>query len=168
MKRYWLIALLLFAFKAAAEESATVVQTPYQPQKVVYDFYFSEPASINSALHWIRSLMNPLTQPPYSFAPEEQDIIVLIHGTEIVSVAKKNYVKYSDAVERMRYYAQLGVRFKVCGLAAADYDYEPEDFYSFVEVVPSAITELAYWQLQGYAVIAPRILEKRYSIEEIR
>jgi intracellular sulfur oxidation DsrE/DsrF family protein len=168
MKRYWLIGLLLFGCVAAAEEPATVIQTPYQPQKVVFDFYFSEPASINSALYWIRSLLNPLTEAPYSFAPEEHDIIVLIHGTEIVSVAKKNYVKYRDAVERMRYYAQLGVRFKVCGLAAADYDYEPKDFYSFVEVVPSAITELAYWQLQGYAVIAPKILEKRYSVEEIR
>jgi len=168
MRPYWLIGLLLFGCSAAAEESAKVVQTPYQPQKVVFDFYFNEPASIDSALYWIRSLLNPLTQPPYSFAPEEQDIIVLIHGTEIVSLAQKNYVKYSDAVERMRYYAQLGVRFKVCGLAAADYDYEPKDFYSFVEVVPSAITELAHWQLQGYAVIAPTILDKRYSIEEIR
>jgi hypothetical protein len=34
--------------------------------------------------------------------------------------------------------------------------------------VPNAITELAYWQMQGYALITPNIQEKRFSIEQIR
>jgi len=85
-----------------------------------------------------------------------------------VTVARKNYAKYRDAVERMRYYASLGVEFKVCGLAASDYDYAADAFHGFVDVVPSAITELAHWQLQGYALITPTVVEKRLSIEEIR
>ena len=36
------------------------------------------------------------------------------------------------------------------------------------EVVPSAITELAHWQQQGYALITPNIMDKKVSIEEIR
>jgi hypothetical protein len=68
----------------------------------------------------------------------------------------------------MRYYHQLGVEFKVCGLAAADYDYNADDFYDFIQLVPSAMTELAHWQLQGYALITPKIMSKKYSIEEIR
>ena len=68
----------------------------------------------------------------------------------------------------MRYYADLGVKFKVCGLAAEDYGYSIRDFYEFIEVVPSAITELAHWQQQGYAVIAPTVLEKKHAIEDIR
>jgi len=169
--RYWLVAALVLtaAAEAGAEDRVSrAVQTPYGEQKVVYDFYFDEPAKINSALFWIRSLINPLMEEPYGIAPEFLDIKVVIHGTEIVTVARKNYEQYRDAVERMRYYASLGVEFKVCGLAAQDYDYAAGDFHDFVEVVPSAITELAHWQLQGYALLTPTVMEKRFSVEEIR
>ena len=60
----------------------------------------------------------------------------------------------------MRYYADLGVSFKVCGQAAEDFGYAVKDFQDFIEVVPNAITELAHWQQQGYALITPQILEK--------
>ncbi len=89
--------------------------------------------------------MNPLHEEPYVIVPDFLDIKVVIHGTEIVTVVKKNYQKYRDAVERMRYYAALGVEFRICGLAADDYDYDVADFHEFVDVVPSAITELAHW-----------------------
>ncbi len=161
--------ILLFSLAAAAaEEISREVQTPYTEPKVVYDFYFDNPEKINSALYWIRSLMNPLLDDPYGMAPEFMDIKVVIHGTEIVTVARKNYEKYKDAVGRMRYYASLGVEFKVCGLAAHDYGYNTDDFQAFIDVVPSAINELAHWQLEGYALITPQVMEKKYSIEEIR
>ncbi len=112
--------------------------------------------------------MNPLMDDPYNQAPEFMNTVVVIHGTEIVTVAHKNYDRYRDAVERMRYYASLGVRFKVCGLAAQDYDYSIDDFYEFIDVVPSAITELSHWQQQGYSLITPTVLEKKHAIEEIR
>ena len=152
----------------AAEERAVAVQTPYTAQKVIFDFYFNDPEHINSALYWIRSLMNPLMGAPYDLAPEENDIKVIIHGMEIATVARKNNEKYSEAVERMRYYSELGVEFRVCALAAQDYGYSVDDFYEFVQVAPSAITELAYWQSQGYALITPRMLEKKLSVDEIR
>lgn len=161
------IILFMFSFTCFAD-GATRVQTPYAEQKVVYDFYFDEPAKINSALYWIRSLIIPLGEEPYNYAPEFMDIVVVIHGTEIVTVAKNNYDKYKDAVERMRYYAALGVKFRVCGLAAADYGYLDKDFHDFIEVAPSAITELSHWQQQGYSLITPLIMEKKYSIEDIR
>jgi intracellular sulfur oxidation DsrE/DsrF family protein len=163
-----LASLLLLSPLAQAETAGEFVQTPYREPKVVFDFYFDDPQKINSALYWIRSLMNPLSESPYDMAPEMMDIKVIIHGTEIVTVARHNYEKYQDAVERMRYYAALGVEFRVCGLAAQDYDYTLADFYEFVKVTPSAITELAHWQSQGYAVIAPEIMDKKYSIQEIR
>jgi len=152
----------------ADDSLSRVVQTPYAEQQVVYDFYFDNPDKIGSALYWIRSLMNPLMDDPYNLAPEFLDIVVVIHGTEIVTVARKNYEKYRDSVERMRYYASLGVKFKVCGIAAHDFGYKTDDFHEFIEVVPSAITELAHWQLEGYALITPRVMEKKFSVEEIR
>ena len=83
-------------------------------------------------------------------------------------MAQKNEAKYREAVERMRYYADLGVKFLVCGQAAEDYGYSVRDFQNFIEVVPNAIAELAHWQQRGYALITPRIYEKRLSIEQIR
>ena len=113
------VTILLASHVLIAEEDVSrEVDTPYTGQKVVYDFYLDNPQKINNALYWIRSLINPLMDEPYGMAPEFLDIKVVIHGTEIVTVARKNYDKYRDAVERMRYYASLGVEFKVCGLAA--------------------------------------------------
>ena len=168
MLRTWMSVIAIATAALARADGATWVQTPYQEQKVLFDFYFDEPDKINSALYWIRSHMNPLMDAPYDQAPEFMQTIVVIHGTEIVTVAKKNYDRYKEAVNRMRYYAELGVKFKVCGLAMEDYAYTMSDFYDFIEVVPSAITELAHWQQQGYALITPIVMEKKYTIEQIR
>lgn len=162
------IALLFLLVPAVCLAGARVTFPPYPPPKVVYDFYLDDPAKMGAALYWLRALVNPLSQEPYGYAPEEMSIRVVIHGAEIVTVAKKNYDKYREVVERMRYYAQLGVEFKVCALAAADYDYAAEDFDDFVELVPSAFAELAYWQQQGYALITPQAPVRRQTIEEIR
>lgn len=150
-------------------EPAQFIDTPYSDeQKVLFEFFLDDPNKINSALYWLRSFMNTLMSDPYNQAPEFIDVIVLIHGTEIVTLAKKNYAKYQTAVERMRYYEQLGVQFRVCGDAAQDYGYVPADFYSFVKIVPSAIVELAHWQTQGYALVRPLVFEKKFTIDEIR
>ena len=168
MLRVIFLLFSILTLTAHADETGKYVNTPYSKQKVVFDFYFDEPQKINSALHWVRSLLNPLLEEPYGYTPEELDIKVIIHGTEIVTLVKKNYKQYQEAVERMRYYADLGVQFKACGLVMDEYGYSVKDFYSFVEVVPSAITELAHWQMQGYGLISPTIMEKKHSIKDIR
>ena len=53
--------------------------------------------------------------------------MVMIQSTEIVTLAKHNYEKYQDSVERMKYYQALGVEFLDCGLAAKVYIYQPGD-----------------------------------------
>lgn len=161
-------ALLLSPLASLAEGGARVVQPPYAAPKVVFDFYFDRPDKMGPALFWIRSLVNPLGEAPYNLSPDDMEIVVIVHGTEIVTLARKNYEKYRELVERMRYYASVGVKFRVCGLAAQDYSYSDEDLYDFVELAPSALTELVHWQQQGYALITPQIMEKRLAIEDIR
>ena len=163
------LGLLLACLLALPALSAgTWVQTPYKPAKVVFEFYLDDPAKMGSALYWVRSLMNPLQADPYNYTPEELSIKVVIHGTEIVTVAKHNEEKYQEFVDRMRYYADLGVEFKVCGQAAEDFGYSVKDFQDFIQIVPNAITELAHWQQEGYALITPHIYEKRFAVEELR
>ncbi len=163
-----LFTLLWLGSIMPAQASGKWVATPYAPARVMFEFYLDNPQKIGSALYWVRSLMNPLQEAPYDYSPEELNIVVVIHGTEIVTIAKKNEATYQEAVDRMRYYAALGVSFKVCGQAAQDYGYTMQDFQDFIEVVPNAITELAHWQQQGYALIIPQILDKTISIESIR
>lgn len=161
----FLFVLLLLTFN---HSHAEVKYTPYTEQKVVFDFYFDEPEKINAALYWIRSYMNPLTEAPYNQAPEFMDIKVIIHGRELVVLAKNNYKKYQEAVERMKYYVSLGVKFKACAIAMNDFGYNEKDFHDFVEIVPSAMTELVHWQMQGYGLITPKIIFKNSSNEELR
>jgi intracellular sulfur oxidation DsrE/DsrF family protein len=163
-----LVALLGSLPGAPALAQAKVVQTPYRQPKALIDVYLDDPAKLASALNWVRGVMNPLTEAPYSMAPEDIPVIVLLHGAEIVALARKNEARYHDVVQRMRYYADLGVKFRICGLAMKDYDYTPADLQDFVEVVPSALTELMYWQNQGYALIPATVMDKKYSIEQIR
>ena len=147
---------------------AEVINPPYKDPKAVFEFYLDDPAKLGSALYWVRSYMNPLLEPPYDMAPEFMHTVIVIHGTEIVALAKHNYERYKSEVERLRYYAQLGVKIHVCALAAHDYGYQPSDLQDFVELVPSAMSDLVYWQQQGYGLIRPRIMEKHLSVEEIR
>jgi intracellular sulfur oxidation DsrE/DsrF family protein len=164
----FLLAAGLLAAVGTLHAGGQFVQTPYTAQKVVFDFYFDDPDKTATALYWVRALLNPLMDEPYGYAPESMGIKVILHGTEIVTVASHNHERYRDIVARMRYYATLGVEFKVCGLAARDYGYDTGDFQDFIQVVPSAITELAHWQIKGYALIKPEVMSKRYSIDELR
>jgi len=150
------------------QAQAKFVQTPYQHPKVLFDFYLDNPAKMGAALYWVRSFMNPLLEAPYSLFNDDMSVIVLLHGTELVTVAKKNEPKYEEIVQRMRYYADQGVKFKVCGLALQDFGYTLADMQPFIEVTPSAMTELVHWQNQGYGLITPVVTDKRFSIEDIR
>jgi len=150
------------------QAQARFVQTPYENPKALFDFFLDDPAKMGTALYWIRSFMNPLTEAPYSLFNDDISVVVVLHGTEIVTVAKKNEPRYEEVVQRMRYYADQGVKFKICGLALQDYGYTTADLQDFIEVTPSAITELVHWQNRGYALITPVVTEKRFSIEQIR
>jgi hypothetical protein len=159
-----LILGLMLSLQARAD--ASIVNTPYAAPKVVFDFYLDDPAKMGAALSWLRALILPLSVPPYEYNTDT--IKVVVHGTELVTLAKKNEAKYKEVVDRMRYYADLGIEFKICGLAMQDYDYSLKDMQDFVHVVPSAPVELVHWQNQGYAVLVPTIMDKKFNIEQIR
>ncbi|TSE26096.1 DsrE/DsrF-like family protein [Tepidimonas sediminis] len=160
----WLAALAAGPALAQAQR----VQTPYRAPKVLFDIYLDHPDKLAAALYWVRSFFQPLFEAPYSLFPEDVRAIVLMHGTEIVTLARHHEARYAEVVQRMRYWAGQGVEFRVCGLALQDYGYRPEDLQPFVRIAPSAITELVHWQNEGYALVVPQITDKRVSIEQIR
>jgi len=167
-KSVFMSIVLFFTLSFTVMADSKLVYTPYKDQKVVFDFYFDEPEKIASALYWIRSWLKPLLDSPYNEAPEFLNVVVMVHGTELVTLAKKNEKKYQDIVDRIRYYNGFGFKFKVCEIAAGDFDYNVNDFHDFVEVVPSAMSELVHWQQQGYGLITPVIYSKKFSNDEIK
>lgn len=68
------------------------------------------------------------------------------HGTEIVTVARKNEANYRVAAGHMRYCAGSGVKFLICGPAAEDHGCPVQDFQNFIGVAPNAVAELAHQQ----------------------
>ncbi len=172
-KLYLLGILLSVSYAALAsateENPAKVVQTPYnEEQKTLFQFFFNHPAKINTGLDWLRVYMNTLINDPYGMAPEFMQVKVVIHGTEIVTLLKKNRQKYQSAVERMEYYASLGVEFIACHSFAEGLGYQPKDFYDFVTLAPSGPNEVIHWQQQGYALIIPQALDKLINLDELR
>jgi len=161
-----LLLTIACTLAAPVQAGATRVNTPYDPPKAVFDVYLDDPAKLNNALGWLTSMSSALSKPPYQFDPTT--IKVVIHGAEIVTLAKKNEDKYPVAVEKMQRLADQGVEFKVCAYTADIYGYRDEDFHDFVEIVPSAMAEVAYWQSKGYALLMPHVAESRKSIDEIR
>ncbi len=162
------MGVLVLLFISPSWTKAKYTATPYGHQKVVFDFYFDSPEKMGAGLFWLRSLIKPLSEAPYNYSSDLLEIVVVVHGTEVVTLAKKNYSKYQTTIDRMRYYVDLGVKFKICEIAMQDYGYRLEDFYDFVEVVPSAMTELVHWQSKGYALITPQVLEKKQANDKIR
>jgi intracellular sulfur oxidation DsrE/DsrF family protein len=151
-----------------AEPGAELVFTPYEEQKVVFEFYFDHPKKIGNALYWLLGMFHTLNEEPYGIAPDFLDVKVILHGTEIVTLAKANYSQYKEVVERMRYYTEFGVEFRVCATSAHEYGYQAKDFQEFVMLVPNAVTEIVHWQSKGYSLVVPQVLEKHHRIDEIR
>jgi len=167
-----LSALLLAPLSVIAgsddDYGAHVVFPNYQAPKTVIEFYFDHPQKLGAALYWLQGLYKTMDKAPYDMPPDDLKTVVVMHGNEIAALAKKNYAQYSDQVERMRYYAELGVEFKVCKISADQFGYKVEDFPDFIDLVPAAITELVHWQQQGYALIIPHIMERNFTLDEIR
>ncbi|MEJ5338349.1 MAG: DsrE family protein [Aquificaceae bacterium] len=158
-----IFGLLLFLFFAHAQPHGKSVQTPYTvPFKVVYELFLDHPEKIRPALGWISNVIFVLTNPPYNYSPEDIQIVVVSHGRELPVFATRNRDQYADIVERLESLSLYGVKFKVCKMAAEQiYGLSEKDFYPFVELVPSAITEIIHWQLQGYALMIPQVFEIR-------
>jgi len=121
--------------------------------KVVWDFNFQDPKTVNVVLNNLNALLRATND----FGPKEIDplkVVIVSHGPEVVLWAKKNYAKYKNIVDRAASFAKQGVRFEICRNDAAALGFKPEDLDGFVTVIPAGPYALTYWQNKGYAYIA--------------
>lgn len=79
---------------------------------------------------------------------------VVSHGDEIFSLTKANEAKYSEFHRRIRDLVQKDrINFQVCGAFAALSGVDESEFADFIEVVPSAPTQISDYRFMGYRVI---------------
>ena len=88
---YMLSVTIVNADTKSSGTGAEIVYPPYEEQKAVFDFYFDHPAKIAGGLYWLLGMFHTLNEEPYGIAPDFLDVKVILHGTEIVTLAKSNY-----------------------------------------------------------------------------
>ncbi len=160
MKRVFILFLFLVSLSLSSEHGK-FVQTEYsRPFKAVVELFLESPEALGPALGWISNIVYVLSNPPYNYSSEDIDIVVVSHGRELPVFAMENRERYKEIVERVESLSMYGVKFMVCNMAARQlYGYTEKDFYPFVTLVPSALTEIIHWQQRGYGLLTPRILE---------
>ena len=108
-----------------------------EPLKVAWDFNFENPEDARRALNPIvYAIKANADYGPVSFDPMQQ--VVVSHGGEAVIWVKKNYKHFKALVDQARRLSeQFGVRFEVCNTIARTHGFNEDDFYDFVNVVPT-------------------------------
>jgi len=144
---------VLWMSTAQAEQDApwgraSLQAIDYAPQKVVYDVAVADAESFSRVLDRVSYLHNI-----YQADPFDESIVLVLHGDEIPFFAVDNYDRYRELMHRAQSLTVGGmVQIRMCRVAAAGHDLEPDDIHGFVKVVPMADAEIVRLQQEeGYA-----------------
>lgn len=84
----------------------------------------------------------------------DMPIAVISHGDEIFSLLWDKEEKYKEFHDKIRTLVmEDGIAFQVCGAFAALSGVDASEFADFVDVVPSAPTQISDYRFMGYKVI---------------
>jgi intracellular sulfur oxidation DsrE/DsrF family protein len=85
----------------------------------------------------------------------EVHLIILSHGDEIISLLAKNETKYRSFHENIqRLISTYNVDFQVCGAFAALSGIDQSEFADFVDVVPSAPSQIKDYRQMDYKIVS--------------
>ncbi len=139
----WLFLVpALFTGNLSADDkpwgSATVIDTEYKPQKVVYDVSVDSVKKLNSVLDRASYLSKITGADPF-----DSSIVLVLHGSEINFFAIKNFEKYKELMQRAQSLVEGEVlKIRMCRIAAQGHGYEAEDIQGFVEMIPMGDAEI--------------------------
>ena len=81
-------------------------------------------------------------------------VAVVSHGDEMFSLLAEKAPAYAGFQQEVRRLVrEQGVAFQVCGAYAALNDVDESQFADFVEVVPSAPTQITDYRMMGYKIV---------------
>ncbi len=149
-KQLLLLSLLgmFFTYPTLASDSnspwggATVAETKYKPQKVVYDVNVKTSEDVASVLNRASYISKISGADPF-----EQSIVLVLHGLEINFFATKNFSEHKELMKRAQSLVESEVlKIKMCSVAASGMGYKSEDIHGFVEMVPMGDAEIVRLQ----------------------
>jgi len=166
--RHFLLSLFAVAFlssyaAAGPEDPSKFRDTPYAPQKTVYDFNHPNPGDSLRALGYLRNQIRALKE---FGGYEGSHLVVVSHGNGLHAFARENRDMFPDAYAKIKELTDQGVSFYVCRNAARGRGYKPDDFYDLITVIPAGVTELAKWQSEGYTYMDASF-SKRITREDL-
>ena len=118
--------------------AASVSETEYKPQKVVYDVNTETIEGLDSVLSRASYLSTITGADPF-----DQSIVLVSHGPEIAFFATSNRGKYNELMQRAQSLVDSEViTIRMCKVAAESFGYKPEDINDFVEMIPMGDAEI--------------------------
>ena len=118
--------------------SASVIDTEYKPQRVVYDVSVDSVKKLNSVLDRASYLSKITGADPF-----DSSIVLVLHGSEINFFAIKDFEKYKELMQRAQSLVEGEVlKIRMCRIAAQGHGYEAEDIQGFVEMIPMGDAEI--------------------------
>ena len=124
--------------------SATVTETKYNPQKVVYDVHVRTVKEVESVLDRASYLSTITGADPF-----DQSIILVLHGPELNFFAIKNYHQYKALMHRAQSLIESEVlSIRMCKIAAQGQGLAPKDIHGFIEMVPMGDAEIIRLQYE--------------------
>lgn len=148
-----MIVPILFIFNPAlANEAApwghaSVTETVYEKQKVVYDLDSGSVDHLTLLLDRTAFLRTVNGSDPF-----DNHIVVVIHGDAIPMFAIKNTNKYLELMKQAHSQTLGGsIEFRMCKAAARMLGFGPDDIHGFITMVPMADAEIIRLQMEGYA-----------------
>lgn len=149
-----LISALLLSMAASAtafagpEDPSRFDGTKYVAQKSVYDFNFERPLDAKVALAYLKNHLKAINE----FGdPKNSHLVIVAHGNELHAFSRLNRAAYPGIYEELKALTDAGVTIRVCRNAARSRGYQPDEFYDVITVAPSAVSDLAKWQNEGYS-----------------
>ncbi|OIQ65276.1 DsrE/DsrF-like family protein [mine drainage metagenome] len=158
MRRFFCILLLLASSVWAGPQDASAFDpSGLGAQNAVYQFNYEKPQDLLLGLGYLKNHLQALKE--FGDLGHSQ-LVVVAHGNELHMLSRLNQVAYPEIYAELKQLTNQGVQFRVCRNAARSRGYQPQDFYDVVTVVPSAMSELAKWQGQGFAYISGNVIRK--------
>jgi len=139
-----LFSAQLFADNATPWGGASVTETEYKPQKVVYDVHVKTVEKVESVLDRASHLSKITGADPF-----DQSIVLVLHGPELNFFAIKNYPKHKALMKRAQSLVESEtLKIKMCKIAAEGQGYSAKDIHGFVEMIPMGDAEIIRLQYE--------------------
>lgn len=128
--------------------SAQELAIEYKPQKVLYDLFSGNIATVRSVIDRVSFLNNIYHSDPFA-----SSIVIVIHGSAVPFFATGNYPRFNELMQRAQSLTVgTNVEFRMCRQAARLLNYSAKDIHGFVKMVPMADAEIVRLQNEeGYA-----------------